>query len=70
MIPPEVQQAEIAAANSLGFLAADFCTEPETWPVFQAWLKSKCRGHAFPDVAAPYLKDTLVENLRLRGGAP
>ena len=33
----EEARAEIEAALSLGFLAAEFVILPETWPVFLAW---------------------------------
>lgn len=32
--------AGLSAALSLGFLAADFIRQPETMPVFKAWVKT------------------------------
>ena len=39
-----------AVSGSLGFavLAGEFVTEPETWPVFAAWLATQMPAGAIP----------------------
>lgn len=62
MIPPEVsQQIEDAAAVSLGFAAALFVTEPETWPVFERWLVTQRPG-ALDGISRQKMR-ALVDNL-------
>lgn len=55
-------EAEFDATMGLAFLAADFCMEPETFPVFLAWAHG--RGRAVPSNWTPELLAPLVENLK------
>ena len=45
-MPETIETAipDLAAALSLGFLAARFAVQPETWPVFVAWCRTLPRG--------------------------
>jgi hypothetical protein len=54
--PADLPEARDQAAYSIGFLAIDFITEPETWPVFAAWCRSKSSVPLIasgPDVVRP-----------------
>jgi hypothetical protein len=59
----EIQQAEDAAAISVAFLALQFASLPETWPVFARW----CGQHGrLSPLATRETMSPLVENMRRR----
>lgn len=37
-------EKQISASLAFGWLAARFVTEPESWPIFEAWMRSKPGG--------------------------
>lgn len=63
--------------DSLAALATDFVTQPETWPVFLAWTRSKSKRGGLPDqdylqrraiVGWLYLRMSSRRDARLPGG--
>jgi|HubBroStandDraft_2_1064218.scaffolds.fasta_scaffold22208_6 hypothetical protein len=53
-MPDKEHFQEVTGALSLGLLAAQFVTEPETWPVFAAWLATKPGGEGLAPLTREY----------------
>jgi hypothetical protein len=58
-MPETIETAipDLAAALSLGFLAARFAVQPETWPVFVAWCQTLPHGEFMAEMHREYAAD-------------